>query len=136
MAKRYRAESTLSERGQTAIPSSIRRYLGLEGGGKIEYEVDEEGQVVIRPKLDSDDAAGIDIDPALRSFLALLEKDIEQNPTQLEPMESDFLSVAIAIAGSWENLVNFDPNSFEFTDDDADELSELFSEIEAEEAVQ
>ena len=136
MANRYRTESTLSDRGQTAIPSSIRKHLGLEGGGKIEYEIDEEGQVVIRPKLNSEGDAGADIDPALRPFLSLLEKDIQQNPAQIEPMDSDFLAVAIAIAGSWENLVNFDAGSFEFTDDDAAELSELFAEIEAEEAGQ
>ena len=136
MVKRYRVESTLSDRGQTAIPSSIRKHLGLEGGGKIEYEIDEAGQVVIRPKLDSEGEAGADIDPALRPFLSLLEKDIQENPAQLEPLESDFLAVAIAIAGSWENLVNFDPSSFEFTDDDAAELSDLFAEIEAEEVAQ
>lgn len=63
--------STLSDRGQTAIPSSIRKHLGLESGGKIEYEIDEEGQVVIRPKLDSEGEASADIDPALRPFLSL-----------------------------------------------------------------
>ncbi|MEO0647677.1 MAG: type II toxin-antitoxin system PrlF family antitoxin [Cyanobacteria bacterium J06650_10] len=136
MANRYRTESTLSDRGQTAIPSSIRKHLGLEGGGKIEYEIDDAGQVVIRPKLDSEGDVGADIDPALRPFLSLLEKDIQQNPTKLEPLESDFLAVAIAIAGNWENLVNFDAGSFEFTDDDAVELSELFAEIEAEESAQ
>lgn len=136
MVNRYRTESTLSDRGQTAIPSSIRKHLGLEGGGKIEYEIDEKGQVVIRPKMDAEDNTDADIDPALRPFLSLIGKDIQQNPTQLEPMESDFLAVAIAIAGSWENLVNFDAGSFEFTDDDADELSDLFAEIEAEESAQ
>lgn len=142
MVNRYRTESTLSDRGQTAIPSSIRKYLGLEGGGKIEYEIDDEGQVVIRSKLDSEGSDGkatpaeyrAESDPALRPFLSLLEKDIQQKPAQLEPMDSDFLAVAIAIAGSWENLVNFDPGSFEFTNDDAAELSDLFAEIEAEES--
>lgn len=134
MANRYRAESTLSARGQTAIPSSIRRHLGLEGGGKIEYEIDDEGRVVISPKLESDATASADDDPALRPFLSLLEKDIQQNPDQLEPLGSDFVAVAIAIAGSREKLVNFDPSSFEFTDDDAAELSDLFAEIDAEEA--
>jgi len=134
MANRYRTESTLSDRGQTAIPSSIRKHLGLEGGGKIEYEIDEDGQVVIRPKLVAEAATESRDDPALRPFLSLLEQDIAQNPQQMEPLESDFVAVAIAIAGSWENLVNFDPGSFKFTDEDAAELSELFSEIEAEEA--
>lgn len=136
MAKRYQAESTLSARGQTAIPSSIRRHLGLESGGKIAYEIDDQGRVVISPKLEADEAADDEADPALRPFLKLLEKDIQQNFEQLEPLGSDFLAVAIAIAGSWENLVNFDPDSFEFTDDDAAELSALFAEIEAEEAEQ
>lgn len=134
MANRYKAESTLGDRGQTAIPSSIRKHLGLSGGGKIEYEIDEEGQVVIRSKPDPAVGASDDVDPALQPFLSLLERDIAQNPTQLEPMGSDFLAVAVAIVGSWENLVKFDPNSFEFTDDDADELAGLFAEIEAEES--
>ena len=136
MANRYRAESTLSARGQTAIPSSIRRHLGLEGGGKIEYEIDDEGRVVISPKLEAAEAASADADPALRPFLSMLEKDIQQNPEQLEPLGSDFVAVAIAIAGSQEKLVNFDSSSFEFTDDDAAELSDLFAEIDAEEAGQ
>lgn len=122
MANRYRTESTLSDRGQTAIPSSIRKHLGLEGGGKIEYEIDEGGQVVIRPKPEAEATIQADDDPALRPFLSLLEKDIAQNPQRLEPLGSDFAAVAIAIAGSWENLVNFDPGSFEFTDEDAAEL--------------
>ena len=73
-------------------------------------------------------------DPALAPFLSLIEKDIQQNPFQLAPMASDFLAAAIAIAGSWKNLVSFDPNSFEFTDEDVAELSALFAEIEIEDA--
>ena len=134
MVNRYKTESTLSDRGQTAIPSSIRKHLGLEGGGKIEYEIDEDGQVVIRPKPVAEDSTEPNDDPALRPFLAFLERDIAQNPEQLEPLATDFIAVAIAIAGSWENLVNFDAGSFEFTDNDAAELSELFAEIDAEEA--
>ena len=70
--------------------------------------------------------------PEIAPFLTFLEQSL----SQLEPVESDFLSVAIKIAGSWEKLVNFDPSSFEFTDDDVAELSELFAEIDAEEAQQ
>ena len=73
-------------------------------------------------------------EPALAPFLSLIEKDIQQNPFQLAPMESDFLATVIAIFGSWENLASFDPNSFEFTKEDAAQLSALFAEIDAEEA--
>jgi bifunctional DNA-binding transcriptional regulator/antitoxin component of YhaV-PrlF toxin-antitoxin module len=134
MSNRYRTESTLSDRGQTAIPSSIRKHLGLEGGGKIEYEIDDQGRVIISSKIETDETAIPEVDPALQPFLSWLEKDIQQNPEQLEPISSDFLAVAIAIAGSWENLINFDPDSFDFTDNDAAQLSDLFAEIEAEEA--
>lgn len=70
--------------------------------------------------------------PAIAPFLTFLEQSL----SQVEPLESSFLSVAIEIAGSWEKLVNFAPSSFAFTDDDIAELSELFAEIEAEEAQQ
>ena len=78
MANRYKTESTLSDHGQTVIPSIIRKYLSLEGGGKIEYEIDEQGQVVVRPKLELE-SDNNDTDPALRPFLTLIEKDIQKN---------------------------------------------------------
>lgn len=36
-------ESTLTARGQTTIPKSIRLSLGLQEGDRIRYELDEDG---------------------------------------------------------------------------------------------
>lgn len=41
--------STITSRGQTTIPKDIRRYLGLRPGNRIDYVIDDEGRVVLRP---------------------------------------------------------------------------------------
>lgn len=39
------AESTLSAKGQTTIPGSVRKRLGLEPGDTLRYEVATDGSV-------------------------------------------------------------------------------------------
>ena len=41
--------TTLTSKGQVTIPKHIREALGLEAGSRIEFEVDEQGRVVIKP---------------------------------------------------------------------------------------
>ena len=41
--------ATLSSKGQTVIPKDIRALLGLQPGDKIDFVVQEEGQVLLRP---------------------------------------------------------------------------------------
>ena len=42
------AESTLSVKGQTTIPSAVRKRLGLEPGDTLRYEVTADGTVRLR----------------------------------------------------------------------------------------
>lgn len=44
--------STLTDRGQTTIPASVRKALGLKARQQIRYEIREEG-VLIRPECTS-----------------------------------------------------------------------------------
>jgi len=54
------ASSTLTSKGQTTIPKDIREYLNLQPGQRIDFIVDEEGRVVLRPAtLHIRDLAGI-----------------------------------------------------------------------------
>jgi antitoxin PrlF len=54
------ASSTLSSKGQATIPKDIREYLNLQPGQRIDFIVDEEGRVVLRPAtLHIRDLAGI-----------------------------------------------------------------------------
>lgn len=41
--------STLTSKGQTTIPKTIREHLALRPGQRIDYVVEEGGKVVLRP---------------------------------------------------------------------------------------
>ncbi len=64
---------TITAKGQTTVPKSVRQVLGVVDGGKIAFRVDERGVSVHRANAGSDD-------PAIASFLDFLGRDIEQRP--------------------------------------------------------
>ncbi len=41
--------ATITSKGQTTIPHQIRDYLGLHTGDKLEFSIEENGKVVLRP---------------------------------------------------------------------------------------
>jgi antitoxin PrlF len=43
--------STLTSKGQTVIPKAIRDRLGLQPGDKIDFVVQDSGDVLIRPAI-------------------------------------------------------------------------------------
>lgn len=43
------AVSTLTSKGQTTIPKEIRELLGLAPGDKLDFVVEGDGRVVLRP---------------------------------------------------------------------------------------
>jgi AbrB family looped-hinge helix DNA binding protein len=45
------ASSTVTAKGQTTIPKEIRDHLGLRPGNRIDYVMDAEGNVVLKPAL-------------------------------------------------------------------------------------
>lgn len=52
--------STLTRKGQTTIPKAIREYLNLRAGQKLDFVIDAEGRVVLRPAtLDVRDLEGM-----------------------------------------------------------------------------
>jgi len=61
--------SKITAKGQTTVPKSVRRALGVDYGGKIAFRV-EGGRVTVR------NTASEHRDPVLLAFLKLLEKDI------------------------------------------------------------
>ena len=73
--------STITAKGQTTVPKSVRTALGVDYGGKIAFRVDERGVSVHRAEAANDD-------PAIDRFLTFLADDITHRPegvTALSP---------------------------------------------------
>lgn len=44
------ADATLTSKGQITIPKEIRETLSIEAGTKLEFVLDEDGNLTVRPK--------------------------------------------------------------------------------------
>ena len=54
------AVATLTSKGQTTIPKHVREHLKLNPGDKLDFVIESEGRVVIRPaKLDVRELKGL-----------------------------------------------------------------------------
>jgi antitoxin PrlF len=52
--------ATLTSKGQTTIPKLVREHLKLSAGDKLDFVIESEGRVVIRPaKLDVRELKGL-----------------------------------------------------------------------------
>jgi antitoxin PrlF len=90
--------STISSKGQTTVPKSVRQALGVGEGDQIAFRVDETGVSVRRAEETTDD-------PAIAAFLAFLSKDVESDPGKLKAFSPE-LAKRIA---SLTRDVKFDP---------------------------
>lgn len=86
-------EATITERGQTTVPSSIRKMLGVVKRGAVVFRGMEDGSVLIAPK------AAVHDDPVLGGFLAFLERDMVRRPEGLVPLSQDLLDRTDALIG-------------------------------------
>jgi antitoxin PrlF len=68
--------STITAKGQTTVPKSVRQALGVDYGGRIAFRVDERGVSVHRAEEENED-------PVIDSFLAFLADDIKVRPAAL-----------------------------------------------------
>ena len=65
------AEATLTSKGQITLPKAIRQALGVTTGSKVSFEL--RGGEVIVTRADAEH-----VDPAIGSYLDVLEQDIRQ----------------------------------------------------------
>lgn len=68
---------TITAKGQTTVPKTVREALGVGHGGRIAFRV--EGRRVTVHALTPE---GDDADPALAPFLVLLEADLAARPAE------------------------------------------------------
>ena len=62
--------ATITSKGQITLPKRIRQALGVDFGGKVAFDL--RGSQVVVTRVENE----LHEDPAIGSFLALLEKDI------------------------------------------------------------
>ncbi|MFN3630474.1 MAG: type II toxin-antitoxin system PrlF family antitoxin [Casimicrobiaceae bacterium] len=62
--------ATITSKGQVTLPKSIRQALGVDAGSKVAFDFTGDRVIVTRVTDEPHE------DPAIGSFLALLEKDI------------------------------------------------------------
>ncbi|MBE8167657.1 MAG: type II toxin-antitoxin system PrlF family antitoxin [Shewanella sp.] len=91
-------ESTLTDRFQTTIPSTVRQALHLEKKDKIRYVVQSDGSVLIMR------AEVQESDPVLDEFLVFLADDMQQHPKHLQPLTANMDSDVEALVSG----INFD----------------------------
>lgn len=89
--------ATLTSKGQITLPKSIRQALGVDAGGKIAFDLSEDGQVIV-----SRANAGHE-DPAIGAFLDLLVSDIQAG-RRVQTLPEDLAQAMLEQAGRGTDL--------------------------------
>lgn len=92
-----REQATITSKGQITLPKPIRQALGVDAGGKVDFELREDGQVVVsRSDVEHDD-------PAIGAFLDLLARDIQAG-RHVRDLPQDLTRAMCEQAGRRANL--------------------------------
>jgi antitoxin PrlF len=92
--------STITSKGQTTIPKTVRQALGVADGDKIAFRIDDKGVTLKR-------AADEVSDPALTAFLCLLAKDVASHPEKISAFTPALAERITSLIGT----VEFDPDA-------------------------
>ncbi len=94
--------ATLTSKGQITLPKSIRQALGVDAGGKLACDL--QGNQVVLSRADE----ASNEDPAIASFLQLLEQDIAtgKNISALPPELARSMVEAAKGAGASQDPVS------------------------------
>ena len=82
--------ATITSKGQITLPKSIRQALGVDFGGKVAFDL-MGSQVFVSPVEDAPHE-----DPAIMSFLTLLEKGI-QSGQHITTLPEDLSRLMLAV---------------------------------------
>lgn len=82
------AESTLTDRFQTTVPSSVRQALHLGKKDKIKYVIQSDGSVLMQRA---------EADPVLDQFLSFLAVDMQKHPEKLQPLTASMHQSVVSL---------------------------------------
>lgn len=83
--------ATVTSKGQITLPKPIRQALGVDAGSKVNFELREDGQVMVT-RADAEHR-----DPAIGAFLALLARDVEAG-RHIRELPADLARAMLAAA--------------------------------------
>jgi antitoxin PrlF len=92
-----REVATITSKGQITLPKPIRQALGVDAGGKVAFDFSG-GRVIVTRVMDEPHE-----DPAIASFLALLEKDIRSG-RNISALPDDLARSMLAALGEQVDL--------------------------------
>ncbi|MCG5496981.1 type II toxin-antitoxin system PrlF family antitoxin [Ectothiorhodospira haloalkaliphila] len=83
------ADSTLTDRYQTTVPATVRHALKLKRRDRIHYTIRPNGEVVLSRASDESSR-----DPVMTSFLAFLERDLQEHPENIQAVTASTFAEA------------------------------------------
>lgn len=97
MGTLLKEESTITAKGQTTVPKSVRQALGVDYGGRIAFIVDDERRVYIEKTMDEPS------DPVVDRFLEFLAQDMSRNPgSSISALPSTLRDRMVALVGNMD----------------------------------
>ncbi len=82
--------STITAKGQTTVPKSVRQALGVGAGDRVAFRV-ANGVVTVH-RADEETT-----DPAIDSFLAFLARDLSERPDRVSALTPDLAARIAAL---------------------------------------
>ncbi len=97
MVDLLKAESTITAKGQTTIPKSVRKALGVDYGGRIAFVVDDQRRVHVEKATEETS------DPVVERFLEFLEKDmLDHSRSRLVSLPASLPDRVTALVGNMD----------------------------------
>ena len=91
--------STITAKGQTTIPKSVRQALGVDYGGRIAFRVDKRGVTLSR----ADESE----DPAIGEFIDFLADDLQKRPEAVKALSPELAARIAALTAE----IDADPDT-------------------------
>lgn len=97
MGVMLKEESTITAKGQTTVPKSVRQALGVDYGGRITFVVDDQRRVYVER------AAEEASDPVVDRFLEFLAQDMRKHPgTSVAALPASLRDRVAALVGDMD----------------------------------
>lgn len=88
--------ATITSKGQITLPKPIRQMLGVDVGGRVAFDLRENGEIVVTQ------ATAEHEDPAIKGFLDLLAADIQAG--KVRELPEDLSSALLKYSGRHVDL--------------------------------